>query len=237
MAFLDMFLSEEKKIQKNRRRLTSKDSQPEERETAARWLADNGTPRALMALLSRFDMRLDQSLHDKSEKEFTYALLASLGDAVVKPARSWLKQAKSVSIPLRLLEELTDERTALDTVYKLLAAEFARDDFKPVKKHALLVWLAERADGGAFDAAAPFMADFDENVRCTAAEVMIFQNDDRAAAILETAITKEDEDSNRLRHRFAEIFAGRRWPVSDTEAVSKVLPDGFAIREGRVVAG
>ncbi len=235
MSFFDFFLSEEKKITKNRHRLTSRDSQPEDRETAARWLAENGKPKAILALLSRFDMKLDHQLHDKGEKEFVSSIVLELGDDAIKPLRSWLKQCKQVGIPLQLLSDLSDEETTMQTVYKLLAAELARDDFKPVKKNALLVWLTDHQHPGAIEAAAPFLDDFDENVRCSAAEVLIVQQDPAAAEILATRFTNEEEDSNRLRHRIAEIFAARRWEVPDPEAFEAHLPDGYAMRDGRVV--
>jgi len=236
MSFFDFFLSEEKKITKNRHRLTSRDSQAEDREAAARWLADNGSPKAYMALLSRFDMKLEHQLNDKAEKEFTYSLVVSLGDGMIRPLRSWLKRCKLVGVPLQAYQELTDTETAIELLYKLLAAELERDDFKPVKKHALLVWLAEHKHPGALQAAAPFLDDFDENVRCAATEVLITQNDPAAAAILEKRLTNEDEDSNRLRHRVAEIFAARGWPVSDEQAVGEVLPDGYSVSGGRITA-
>ncbi|MEZ4322645.1 MAG: HEAT repeat domain-containing protein [Myxococcota bacterium] len=236
MSFFDFFLSEEKKITKNRHRLTSRDAQAEDREAAARWLASNGSPKALLALLSRFDMKLEHQLNDKGEKEFVYGLLHGLGEAAVKPVRSWLKQCRQVSVPLKLHAELTDTESTIKLVYKLLAAELARDDFKPEKKNALLVWLAEHRHEGAIEAAAPFLDDFDENVRCTAVEVLLTQQDDAAAEILERRASNPDEDSNRLRHRVAEVFSSRGWPVVDGEAFGKALPDGYSVVEGRVRA-
>lgn len=236
MGFFDIFLSEEKKIAKNRRRLTSRDSQPEDREAAARWLAQNGTPKALMALMSRFDMKLEHQLNDKAEKDVLYALVVSLGDAPVKPLKSWLKQARYVSVPLQLLEELTDEETVVQTVFKLLDAELARDDFKPEKKHTLLTWLGERKHADAIEKAGPFVEDFDENVRCVAVEVLVTQNDQAAAAILEARLANPEEDSNRLRHRVAEIFAARNWPVSNPDGVAANLPEGYSVQGDRVVA-
>lgn len=234
MPFFDIFLSEEKKIQKNRQRLTSKDAQEEDREIAARWLADNGSNKALMALLSRFDMRLEHQLKDKEEKDFVYGLAAQKGDAMMKPLRSWLKQCKYVSLPLKLYQELGDFDKTVRAVYKLLEAEAAKDDFKPMKKNALLVWLAEHKVDGAREAAEPFLGDFDEEVRCSAVEVLIKQGDD-VSAILEGLMTKPEEDSNRLRHRIAEIFAARSWSVTDPEAFAAVLPGDYAVRDSRIV--
>jgi HEAT repeat protein len=236
MGFFDVFLSEEKKIAKNRRRLTSRDSQPEDREAAARWLAANGSPKALLALVSRFDMKLEHQLNDKAERDVVIAIVLQLGDAAVKPLRSWLKQCRSVSVPLRLLEELTDEASTITFVYKLLERELAREDFKPEKKHALLTWLGDRRHEGAVAAAAPFIDDFDENVRCVAAEVLIAQEDPAVAEILEARIANEEEDSNRLRHRVAEVFAARRWPLTDPSRMAGALPDGYQVSDGFVVA-
>ena len=235
MAFFDIFLSEEKKIAKNRHRLTSKDSQPEDREIAARWLVENGTPKAILAALSRFDMRLEHQLNDKEEKEFLYALLSSKGEAIVKPLRSWLRQCRHVGLPLRMYEEFTSEERTTKLVIKLLQKEFEKDNFKPLKKNALLVWLAGKKVDGAVEIASLLLGDFDEEVRCSAAEVLISQKDG-VSEILEAAMTKEGEDSNRLRHRIAKAFADRGWSVSSPEKMKEVLPEGYTIREGRVVA-
>ena len=234
MAFLDIFLSEEKKIQKNRQRLTSKDAQAEDREAAARWLADNKSDKALLALLSRFDIRLDHQMNDKAEKEFLYTLAAGVGEPMLKPLRSWLKQCKLVSIPLKLYEELAGHERTVQAVFKLLRALMVRDDFKPQKKHTLLVWLAEHQVDGALEAATAFIGDFDEDVRCAAVEVLIKQGVD-VAEILERVMTKNTEDSNRLRHRIAEVFTSRGWKVGDPDAFQAVLPDGYAVRDSRVV--
>ena len=213
MALLDIFLNEKQKIQKHQRRVTDIDAQPEDREASARWLADNGSPHALLALLSRFDMNLTQSLKDKSEKDFTYALLVNSGEATHRPLRAWLKQCKQMAIPLRMLGELCGHDAAIQMVFFLLNMEFEKDTFNAKKKMELLVWLAEVAHGGCLDAAAPFLADFDEGVRIAAAEVLIYQQDDAAREPLLKALANEEEESHRLILRILDTFAARRWPV------------------------
>ncbi len=44
MGLFDFFLSDEKKLAKHIRCLTHVDSQPEDREASAHWLAELGTP-------------------------------------------------------------------------------------------------------------------------------------------------------------------------------------------------
>src|SRR5688500_13762355 len=85
MGVFDFFMSEDKRIGRQQRTLTDRDVQAEDREKAARWLADNGTPRALVALLTRFDMQLENGLKDKSEKELVYKLALGFGDALERP--------------------------------------------------------------------------------------------------------------------------------------------------------
>ena len=80
MGLFDMFLDEDKRIAKEQRTLTNRDKQPEDREASARWLADRESPKAVVALLTRFDMNLDNHLKDRAEKDFVYALCGSLGD-------------------------------------------------------------------------------------------------------------------------------------------------------------
>src|SRR5688500_14555006 len=98
--FFDFLLSEEKRIAKQQRTITNRDVQPEDREKAARWLADNGSPKALVALLTRFDMQLENGLKDKNEKEFVYSLLLGFGDAAVKPLERHLEKCRQIAVPL-----------------------------------------------------------------------------------------------------------------------------------------
>ena len=104
MGLFDFFQSEEQKITKRQRKITNRDAQPEDREAAARWLADQGSPAALLALLARFDVSLDHQLKDKGEKDLVYALASSKGNEMLAPLETWLKKCRSVALPLRLLK-------------------------------------------------------------------------------------------------------------------------------------
>lgn len=237
MGLFDMFLSVEKRIQKEQRNLTNRDKQPEDRESAARWLADNGTPKALVGLLTRFDMNLDNQLSDRDEKEFVYALLANIGEPVLRPLERHLKKCRQFALPIRLYTELRGEEAAIEQVFEALQYEYDKGNaFKPQKKTHLLVWLAEKRHPRAAEVASPFLGDFDEGVRCGAAEVILAQEDGACRDALERALANPKEESNRLRHRLAESFRARRYSVDDPEALAAVLPDGFAMRDGRVVS-
>lgn len=236
MGIFDMFLSEEKRIQKQQRTLTNRDAQAEDREAAARWLAENGSPKAVVALLTRFDMKLENQLKDSGERDFVYALVANLGDAVERPLARHLQRCESIALPMRLMEELQGEEATIQTVFALLQREVEKDDFKPRRKTDLLVWLAKRQHAGAVEAAAPLLKDFDENVRYAAVEVIAAQGAD-ASALLEPVLVNPEEEANRLKVRIAELFQQRGWTVSDAEAFAAALPPSFALTpEGRVRA-
>jgi hypothetical protein len=236
MGFFDVFLTEEARIQRNQRTLTNRDVQPEDRDAAARWLAKCGKPKALVALVTRFDMNLENQLKDKNEKEVVYGLLEAAGEEAVRPIERHLEKCRQVALPLKLYVSLKGETAAVEKVVSLLEAERARDDFKPQKKIDLLVWLVDRRHPHAISAAAPFLEDFDENVRYAAMEVMAAQQDDAARIPLEHVLRNRAEESNRLRIRVAELFVNRRWPLADEEAVTAAVPYGYTVREGRLTA-
>ena len=236
MGLFDIFLSEEKRIQKQQRRVTNRDLQPEDREAAARWLADNGSGKALMALLSRFEMRLENQMKDQSEREFVYGLLVQHGNDLARPLRHHLRKARQIAMPVRLLQELEGEEAAIEVVYDLLRLEAERDDFKPDKKTDLLVWLTDRPHPGAMEAAVPHLRDFDEAVRYAAAEVILAQMDDAGRVHLQAVLENPEEESNRLKVRLCDVFQTRRWTVDDPDAVAANLPGGYGLVDGRIVA-
>jgi Zn-dependent M32 family carboxypeptidase len=234
VGLFDIFLSDESRIQKNQRTLTNRDVQPEDRDSATRWLLDNGSPKALVALLTRFDMSLENQLKDKNEKDALEQRLGTIGEPLVRPLQRHLEKCRMVSIPLHIYRDLKGEEAAVVEAFRLLEIERGKDDFKPQKKLDLLVWLAERKHEKAIEAVSPLLTDFDEGVRYAAAEVIIAQNDEAGRPLLEQVIGSAQEDSNRLRVRLADVFTQRRWPIGDEAAAH--LPHGFAAREGRVVA-
>jgi len=230
----DFFLSPEKKIQKHQRKVTNRDVNAEDREASARWLSDQGSGKALRALLTRFDMNLTQGIHDAQEKEFLYGLLMQHGEALLKPLRVHLKKCRQIAMPLKMFEELQGEQKTIEFVYALLDNERRRIDFKPEKKTNLLIWLTTKRDDQAIENVSGFLEDFDENVRYAAAEVIIGQNDDAGREPLLVVFHNPEEDSNRVRVRVCEVFCSRRWSLDGWEGE---LPPPYAVRDDRVVSG
>lgn len=237
MGLFDMF-TKEGRLRKQARILGDRNTLPEDREAAERWLLEEGSGQALYALLKRFDVRVSQQIVDTQEKERLYDRLLSLGPELDGPLLQFVRSASNRTWPLKLYESRQGTQAAVDLVYELLDAEAGPANFEPERKKFLLVWLADHKVDGLIDKVAPFLDDFDEEVRYVAAEAIVAQEGDGGRAPLAAVLAKADEESNRLKHRVAGVFAKRGWRVDDPEAVGAAMPRGFRVLEdGRVVEG
>lgn len=232
----DWLLSKEARIQRNQRRLTNRDAQAEDREAAARWLVEEGSPKALVALLTRFEMNLTHQMNDKAEKEKVYGLLAGKGGQLRRPLEAHLRKCRQFAMPIRLLAEIDGAPAAVTCALDLLELERQRDDVNhPEKKANLLVWLTDHQDPRIIEVATRLLGDFDEGVRYAAAEAIAAQREgtEEVRRALEGVLARRDEDSNRLRARVASLFAQRRWPCGEDAGAN--LPPGYAWKDSRVV--
>ncbi len=240
MGWMDWlsFGSDEKMIRKHAKRIKTKDAQQEDRQASAIWLADQGSPEAIVGLLGRFEMTYEHHMKDANEKAEVEELVLALGVDAVRPLRSHLPRCKNFARPLALFQRLTSQEEALELVISMVERE-AGSELKPERKRHLLIKLAEFVAPEAQATAISFLADFDEGVRYAAAEVLIAQPDsDEVREALVTALANLQEESTRFRGRLAEIAAARRWTLGDHEQALKAnSPTGYETRGGRLVKG
>jgi hypothetical protein len=237
MGFLDIiFGSPAKQLDRQCKRVQNINAQPEDREAAALFLAEDGSEQAIYGLLGRFDVRIENAMKDRNEKAFVFELLVALGEPVLEPAVLFSKRCKNIANPLRLIEALGGTAPLLATVLEMLDIEAEKEDYKPDRKRHLLVLLADHRDERIARSAARFLDDFDEGVRYAAAQAVIAQDGEQCRDDLIAALANPDEESNRLRVRIAEIVAQRRWPLDPhVEALSANPPNGFQVK-GRYLA-
>ena len=88
-------------------------AQIEERNASAEWLAENGSPEAIAALLKRFSIRYEHAMKDTEEKLFIYAQLRSIGPNVVGPTKSWIEKTQIFAQPLKLIEEFEGKEATI----------------------------------------------------------------------------------------------------------------------------
>ncbi len=233
MAFFDFLFggSPEKQIQRHGKRVRHKDTQQDDRIASIHWLAEAGTPESIYALLGRFEMTYEHLMKDNQEKELVEDLILDLGDAALAPLERFIPRAKSFARPLALYERLAGKEKALDLLLDMLEQEKQRSELKMDKQRHILIKLAEFRDPKIPEAVLDQLEVFDEGVRYAAAEVLFAQpQDDRIREALLDRLVAEDEDSNRLRVRIAEIASSRGWSLGHrAEAVAADPPTGWKV--------
>jgi len=232
MAFLDKIFGNP--LKRHSRRVGTRDAQPEDREASARWLLENGSPEAMMAVFNRFELQLEHSLKDKKEKELVFEMLVDMGPPAAAAAREFAKSSVHFQWPVAVIDRIEGASAGTRALIELLAAQRIEDEFKPEKKRTLLLFLAERKDPAIVEAAARFLTDFDEGVRHAAIEAIAAQDVD--GSLLLPGLVNPKEESTRIRGRLAELFAQRGWPVTDDPWLAQHVPIGFRLAEGRLVA-
>jgi hypothetical protein len=231
MGFFDALFGSGKQVLGKSRKLADIFAQPEDREAAARWLADEGSDQAVLGLLGRFDVSIENSMKDAAEKEMVTDLLGGLGASVLGPARIYVKRCKNMAWPLRVIEATGGWEDALASVLEMLDEEAGKEDFKPDRKRNLLVRIADWRDPRIVPSAARFLGDFDEGVRYAAAEAILSQGTTDGREALITALANPAEESNRLRSRIADAFATRGWTLGDrAQEVAARPPTGWTVR-------
>jgi len=232
MGFLDLiFGSPAKQLDRQCRRAQNINAQPEDREAAALFLAEDGSEQAIYGLLGRFDVRIENAMKDRNEKAFVFDLLVALDDPALQPAILFSQRCKNIASPLRLIEALGGTEPLLATALGMLDEEAEKEDYKPDRKRHLLVLLADQRDDRIPDSTARFLEDFDEGVRYAAAQAVIAQDTNQASDRLIAALANPEEESNRLRVRIAEVVAARRWPLDPhLDEMAANLPNGFAVK-------
>ena len=231
-----IFGGPEKQVLRQCKRVSNKNAQPEDREAAAFWLAENGGEQAILGLLGRFEITIENQMKDLGEKQVVFDLLEEIGQPVLEPTTTFVKVCKSIAKPLRLLQEVGGSTVLLKVIYEMLDVEAAKDDFKPLKKRQLLIKLAELKDNGKIASASRFLQDFDEGVRYAASECMLSQESDTAHGPLLAVLADPEDDSNRLKIRLAEVFHQRRWDLGEvSEMIAPNPPTGWKVQGNRLV--
>lgn len=192
------------------KKVSSQNAQSADRLEAMERLAEAGTHEALVALCRRFSFESSKMIEDEQEKQTVVALLSRQGDDAVDPLHDYMNTALSIAFPLRVLERVAEGERLFAVVDDLLAQEPAGYTKDSTRKIQLIEWLGELEDAKARDVAtrvAPYLKDFDENVRFAAAEALALKPCDEAAEPLVSALLREEEESMRLKRRIAEILA------------------------------
>ncbi len=234
MGIFDFFLGGEAgQLKRHVKRLCNLNAQKEDRNASAYWLAENGSPEAILGLLNRFDMTYEHRMKDTEEKQQVYNLLLGLGPGVCEVVRKWVRTHKSFAHPLRLIDHFEGEDAAVEVLLDMLGREV--DPFKLEKKRQILIRLAEYRDPRIIERVPACLEDFDGEIRFAAAETLIAQESDAVRDDLARALANRQEESNRLRVRIATAFHQRGWSLGEhTEAIADNPPIGWRVTGDRI---
>ena len=84
--FLAIFKNDpESQLKRHAKKVVNLNAQTEDRQFSAEWLAENGTPEAIAALLRRFAVHYEHQTKDKNEKELIYRLLQNTSARPLSP--------------------------------------------------------------------------------------------------------------------------------------------------------
>lgn len=223
-------------VPRHGKRVADRDASKEDREASVAWLADNGTPEALLALCGRFGLQIENQLKDQEEKDTVVDHLVERASVGATAARTWASRGPHFANAVRVVERVEGAAAALALLVELLDKESVEEEFKIEKKRNLLISLAMHKDPTIVPAASRFLADHDEGVRHAAIEALAAQEGEQAREGLLGALTRHAEESTRIRGRLGEIFAARRWPVGDDGWLAQNVPHGFQLADGRLHA-
>ncbi len=236
MGFFDfLFGGDEAQLKRHARRMVNLNAQAEDREMSAAWLAENGSPEAVQALLNRFTVKYEQGMKDAAEKEMVYRLLIDLGSKVVDPVRDWARANQNFAQALRIVEHFEGPEAAVQLLLEMLQTE--DDPFKPEKKRQILIHLADFRDDRIAEGVKAALRDFDEGVRYAACDALLAQDGtEEMRQVLATVLADPEEDSNRMKVRIAESFHQRGWPLGEhAAAIAEYPPHGWSVQGERIV--
>jgi HEAT repeat protein len=207
---------------------TNQRAQSADRFAAMEKLREEGSEEALYALCRRFSFKYDKLIEDQQEKDWVVQVLVNKGEACLGPLRRFLKAGQRLGYPLSVLGQIARPDAILEIIDEVLADEepgYTRD---PQRRIDVIEWLAEWDGAPNAEIARrviPYLEDFDETVRFKTIEALAVKPSPEAGPPLARALTREEEESMRLKHRIAEVLADNALDLGDRKAEVAALLD------------
>ena len=235
--------SKEKALQRTIERATNKLAQQGDRWAAMEQLQKDGSEGALFGLCKRFAVTSQKGVEDEQEKNWVVDVLVGHGADALVPVTRYVKGAAQLAFALKVIDRIATNEQLLQIVDDVLATEepgYTRD---PERRMDVIRWLAELERIPASERVqrcAPYLKDFDQNVRCAAADVLAPHGGETIGDALLAAFLNPEEESGRFRRRIAEILADKNISLAGKGAqIAPLLTGpvaGFAVTGDRLVA-
>jgi hypothetical protein len=209
--------SKDRALKKTIERATSKMGQSVDRWAAMEKLRDIGTDECLYALCKRFSFTYDKTIEDQQEKDWTVDVLVSKGEAVLPPLQRYMKNALNLGYPLSVVRRICSGDKLWEVTDTILADEEPGYVRNPRKRIDVIEWMGELDEPTEeiVKRIIPYIGDFDENVKFKSVDVVSRHPHPSLVKPLAEALTDDEEESQRLRVRMAEVLAELKLPLGD----------------------
>lgn len=178
---------------------------------------------AVPTLLARFEYSLDNGILDTREKEQAVKSIMSYPAETVLPIiKGHLQRTAHIAWPVKVMLRLTDERevvTALRDCFDFGDVDF--DRAKIDKNYDLLTHLYDFDVSNLGRDILHFLADRDERVRFATAGIVIKQNADYAAEVLEKFLSDDRAENTRIRQIVLDAFVDMKWSIKNKRDFKK----------------
>jgi len=210
--------SKDKSLQKTIDRATNKLAQQPDRWAALEKLRSDGSDAALFGLCKRFGITSMKGVEDEQEKLWVVDALVEAGPVALPPVLRYMKGSDQLSFPLRVVERVGDHSKVLEIADELFASEQPGYVRMPERRIDLIRWFSEwklATDDEMVSRLAPYVTDFDENVRFAAIEGMTGRDPEKIGPPLIAALLRPEEESNRIKRTILEVLERAQAPLGD----------------------
>ena len=216
-----------KALQKTIERATNKLAQQADRWSSLEKLKEDGSEDALYGLCLRFAVTSMKGVEDEQEKRWVVDVLVGVGAAALPALRKYLTSATEIAFALKVLEGIDDTPRVLGVVDEVLAVEKPGYTRHAERRIDLIRWLAEwkaLSSEQVVSRLAPYLNDFDENVRYAVIDGFAHHDIALTAPPLLDALLRPEEESGRIKRRIGEILAEAKFPLGErAKAIEPVL--------------
>lgn len=232
MGFWD-FLDKEKRalkrLEKNIRRANNKFAPKDYRQAALYEVVEcarKGSDVALRGLVTRFAVNAEPSIDDEQEKEQVFDVLVGMDRTSIPALRQALRNAESITWPLRVLREVMSKEEYTGELRALIQDFDTEYERNPDRKIQSIIAISEIQDPEIGAEIVRFLKDVNETVRFqTVGALAALQHEAAREALLETMC---QDESIRVRNEVVEVFAKYGWVTTGYKnKVETLLPAGY----------
>ncbi len=219
----------ERKLDKYAKLIKNSKAIKEERIAALSYYADvKDANIAIPALLQRFEYSLEHGINDSKEKEMAFDSIMTFKEQALPYLSSHLKTTNRIAWPIKCLKSLCNDEQMVETFNSVL--DFGDTHFNQDiidKNYDILCYLREyKLSKNQIRKISHFLNDLDERVRFAACEVLLEQDDDIVAELLEKFVPDISSENRRLHEAVVEKFIEKKWRLKNPQVFSNGHVDG-----------